>query len=224
MTESEWLASTDVREMTKHLHAVNADSTPGALRKECLFGVASCERVRHLLAGEPSRDALDALAGHAEDPFAVTVEEEERVCELAWAGHADTPRDERDPTRVAAWGVINVSQGLHWLAAVRAAEAMALAAGEPGDPPPQRTAVFATLFRCIFGNPFRPVAAARSWLTPTVVSLAEAIYADRAFDRLPVLADALEEAGCGDDEILNHCRGGGVHVRGCWVVDLVLGK
>jgi hypothetical protein len=61
-------------------------------------------------------------------------------------------------------------------------------------------------------------------LTPTVTALAEAIYADRAFDRMPVLADALEEAGCSDDQILSHCRGEGPHVRGCWVVDLVLGK
>jgi hypothetical protein len=57
-----------------------------------------------------------------------------------------------------------------------------------------------------------------------VVKLAAAIYAERAFDRLPVLADALEDAGCTDAEILGHCRAGGEHVRGCWVVDLVLGK
>jgi len=68
------------------------------------------------------------------------------------------------------------------------------------------------------------IAITRAWLTPTVQSLAQAIYADRAFDRLPILADALEDAGCTDASILEHCRSGGVHVRGCWVVDLVLGK
>jgi hypothetical protein len=78
--------------------------------------------------------------------------------------------------------------------------------------------------RCVFGNPFRPVAADPSWLTPTVVALAYAIYADRAFDRMPVLADALEEAGCDHHDVLAHCRGDGPHVRGCWVVDLVIGK
>jgi hypothetical protein len=54
--------------------------------------------------------------------------------------------------------------------------------------------------------------------------MAEVIYADSAFDRLPVLADALEEAGCTISDILDHCRGPGPHVRGCWVVDLLLGK
>ena len=58
----------------------------------------------------------------------------------------------------------------------------------------------------------------------TVVSIAAAIYADRAFDRLPILADALEEAGCTNADVLLHCRQPGDHVRGCWVVDLVLGK
>jgi hypothetical protein len=85
-------------------------------------------------------------------------------------------------------------------------------------------AVQCTLLRCIFGNPFRSVTLDPSWLTCTVTSLAQAIYTDRAFDRLPILADALEDAGCTDADILAHCRGGGEHVRGCWVVDLLLGK
>lgn len=80
------------------------------------------------------------------------------------------------------------------------------------------------LARDIFGNPFRPVTADPAWLTSTVVALAEGIYTDRAFDRLPILADALEEAGCGDPGVLSHCRGDGQHVRGCWIVDVVLKK
>jgi hypothetical protein len=62
-----------------------------------------------------------------------------------------------------------------------------------------------------------------AWLTTTVVSLARGIYAERAFDRMPVLADALQDAGCEDLRLLGHCRGPGPHGRGCWVVDLVLG-
>jgi hypothetical protein len=72
--------------------------------------------------------------------------------------------------------------------------------------------------------PYRSVTADPSWLTSAVVSLAEGIYADRAFDRLPILADALQDAGCDNSDVLEHCRGPGPHVRGYWVVDLVLGK
>jgi hypothetical protein len=80
------------------------------------------------------------------------------------------------------------------------------------------------VIRCIFGNPFRPVTTNPKFLTPTVQSLAQAIYTERAFDRLPILADALEEAGCTNLDILNHCRQPGVHARGCWALDLVLGR
>jgi hypothetical protein len=63
-----------------------------------------------------------------------------------------------------------------------------------------------------------------AWNDATVARLAAAIYDDRAFDRLPVLADALEEAGCDDAQILGHLRSRGAHVLGCWAVDAVLGK
>jgi hypothetical protein len=86
----------------------------------------------------------------------------------------------------------------------------------------------ADLLRCVVGNPFRPAPiAAPSWLTwagGTVVMLARSIYDGRAFDQLPILADALEEAGCTDRDILAHLRGPGPHCRGCWSVDLMLGK
>jgi hypothetical protein len=88
-------------------------------------------------------------------------------------------------------------------------------------------AVQSHLLRDIFGNPFRPVAVDPVWLTwrdGTVRRLAQMIYAERRFGDLPILADALEEAGCTDAAILGHCRGGGEHVRGCWVADLLLGK
>jgi hypothetical protein len=82
----------------------------------------------------------------------------------------------------------------------------------------------ADLLRCIFGNPFRPVAADPKWLTLDAVALARTIYDDKTFDRLLALADALRDAGCDDESIFAHCRIEGVHARGCWVVDLVLGK
>jgi hypothetical protein len=68
------------------------------------------------------------------------------------------------------------------------------------------------------------VTADPSWLTPTALSLAHGIYTDRAFDRLPILADALQDAGCANPDILSHCRGPGPHVRGCWVADLLSGN
>ncbi|MBN9519490.1 hypothetical protein J0H58_13365 [bacterium] len=80
------------------------------------------------------------------------------------------------------------------------------------------------LVRDIFGNPFQPVTFEPSWRTTAVDGLATGIYEEKAFDRLPVLADALEDAGCSDGDILDHCRSQGEHVRGCWVVDLILGK
>ena len=73
----------------------------------------------------------------------------------------------------------------------------------------------AGLFRDIFGNPFRPVTTDPRWLTSTAVSLATGIYQDRAFDRLPILADALEDAGCNEPALLEHCRSDSPHVRGC---------
>ena len=85
------------------------------------------------------------------------------------------------------------------------------------------------LLRDIFGSlPFGLLPslnpAVLAWNGGTVKRLAETVYEERAFDRLPILADALEDAGCTDAAILDHCRSGGPHVRGCWVVDLLLGK
>jgi hypothetical protein len=90
----------------------------------------------------------------------------------------------------------------------------------------------ASLLRDIFGLiPFRPLTLSPAWQTPTVLSLAQAAYENRILpggtldaERLAVLADALEEAGCSDAEILGHLRGDGPHWRGCWVVDLVMGR
>jgi hypothetical protein len=82
-----------------------------------------------------------------------------------------------------------------------------------------------TLVRDIFGNPFRPVVFAPEWRTDTAVALARTMYDAREFSAMPILADALQDAGCDNDDILGHCRDTKqVHVRGCWVVDLVLGK
>jgi hypothetical protein len=82
-----------------------------------------------------------------------------------------------------------------------------------------------SLVRDIYGpNPFHPVVFDPAWKTSTAIGLASHMYESRVFDRMPILADSLEDAGCDNPDILRHCRGDGPHVRGCWVVDLVLGK
>jgi hypothetical protein len=80
------------------------------------------------------------------------------------------------------------------------------------------------LFNCIFGDSYLPVKFAKAWRTPPVIRLAEEAYHGHSFEILPVLGDALEEAGCLDREILDHCRGEHPHARGCWVLDGVLGR
>jgi hypothetical protein len=80
------------------------------------------------------------------------------------------------------------------------------------------------LLHDILGNPFKPITLNPNWFTPTVKQLAAMIYEERQFNNMPILGDALEEAGCDKEELLRHCRGGGEHVRGCFVLDLVLGK
>ena len=91
--------------------------------------------------------------------------------------------------------------------------------------PERRDRVCAELLREVFGNPHRPVRFDPAWRTDTAVAIARQMYDSREFSAMPILADALQDAGCDSDELLNHCRSAtATHVRGCWVVDLVLGK
>jgi hypothetical protein len=92
------------------------------------------------------------------------------------------------------------------------------------EPDPEELAVQASVLRDIFGNPFRPVAASPLLRTDVAAAMASQMSEARDFSAMPVLADALEDAGCTDRAILDHCRGPGPHVRGCWVLDLILCK
>jgi hypothetical protein len=77
----------------------------------------------------------------------------------------------------------------------------------------------------VCGDPFRRVKFDKRWRTDTAVALAHQMYESREFSAMPILADALQDAGCDNTDILDHCRdAGATHIRGCWVVDLVLGK
>jgi hypothetical protein len=82
----------------------------------------------------------------------------------------------------------------------------------------------AELLREVFQHHFIPVNFDRRWLTSTVVDLATMIYEEAAYDRMPILADALMDAGCDNEEMIAHCQGPGPHLLGCWVLDLLLGK
>jgi hypothetical protein len=82
----------------------------------------------------------------------------------------------------------------------------------------------ALLLLDVFGDTFQPVAFSSEWRTDTALTLARQIYDSRDFGAMPILADALQDAGCDSADVLDHCRGPGPHVRGCWVLDLVLGK
>jgi hypothetical protein len=102
--------------------------------------------------------------------------------------------------------------------------AVCCAAFEAAPDPMSQERASADLLRDIFGNPFRPVTFSPEWRTDTAVALARQMYESRDFSAMAILADALQDAGCDNEDVLSHCRGPGPHVRGCWVVDLVLGK
>jgi hypothetical protein len=136
--------------------------------------------------------------------------------DLVPSGHPHDPGGGFHYVAVAAGGPFNVF--VFGMDLTHMSGAMAIA-----DAAEHRT--HAELTRCVFGNPFRPVTFDPAWRTSTVLSLASQMYESRDFSAIPILADALQDAGCDNADILNHCRDAGqVHVRGCWVVDLVLGK
>jgi hypothetical protein len=108
---------------------------------------------------------------------------------------------------------------------VRAAEAHhALERGSIPAGFPIAAADQAALLRDLFRHPFHPFHADPAWFTDTVTLLARQIYRERAFELMPVLGDALQDAGCDDAEVLGHCYGPGPHTLGCWLVDLLSGR
>jgi hypothetical protein len=209
MTEAEWLACDDPMAMLSLLR----DRTPD--RKYRLYSCAACRSKWHWFDGdEGSRQAIEVAERYADG--------EASKAALAKATKA-LPRGGGVALHVT---LADGSSGALNVADVMVGEAVSECLGEDEhqDAKNAENTAQARLVRCIFGNPFRPVTIDPSWLTPTVVSLATGIYQERAFDRMPILADALQDAGCTNEEVLSHCRGAGPHVRGCWVVDGVLGK
>lgn len=204
MTEQQWMTTTDPTAMVKFLRDRATD------RKLRLFACGVCRRMGYRIGklGEEAVDVAERFAdGSADD------------CDLVIA--AEVLESQAAPVashRGLLGGLQRHLPGICLLTDIGDRAGLSLltrVSGQYGGP---------DLLRDIFGNPFRPVSADSAWLTPTVKALAVGIYEERGFDRLPILADALQEAGCENEDVLVHCRSEGPHTRGCFVVDHLLGR
>jgi hypothetical protein len=228
LTDSEWVTWADPTEMLKHLEV----SGKASQRKLRLFACACCRRIWDALPSEASRRAVEVSARYLDRQVKSGVrqraEEEARSVGSQAFGR-------REPWKMyAAYAAWHAAMKDAWAAAFSTAAHAACAAMWYAEPASERgvgerqerakgkaSRAQCDLLRDVF-NLFRPTVVEAEWKTPSVLALARGIYDDRRFEDLPILADALEEAGCVDPEVLNHCRGPGVHVKGCWLLDLVL--
>jgi hypothetical protein len=229
MTEAEWLACDDLYSMLEFLRDRVSD------RKLRLFAVACCRRPYYRVDDERHRRAIQFAERMADEAVSEGEWREVRQAALelwqaAWADSLEaqqqaprgTPEVEKlvhaDMATAAGWAILEDA----WEAAY---QATGVDWGEDYADEPAHQLV---LLRDVFGPPlFRPVPIDPAWLGAdggAAPALARRIYNDRAFHDLPVLAGALERAGCADPDMLSHCRQPSEHVRGCWVVDLILGK
>jgi hypothetical protein len=223
MTDAEWLACTGWEKLLARVVG------PGAGRKLRLFGCACCRRLWHLIWVNECRVAVE-LAERYADGFvekaelmeaaadAIRVTDGKRFYTRTTGAEGERVRRAALAFRFACTAADRINTLTHDV--TTAVRRLTRAEYDTDAPQP----VHADLVRDIFGNPFRPVALSSSWRTDTAVTLAQQMYESRDFGAMPILADALQDAGCDRAEILDHCRGPGPHVRGCWVVDLVLGK
>jgi len=194
MTEQEWLECTDPQNMLEFVGSQASD------RKLRLFACACCRRLPLVTEVGRNLRAVEAAEHYADG--LVPKRDLKKARKVAGLGQRLTSFEPFDEALQA------VQLAAQWT-------------------PPARQRQFADVLRDVAGNPFRPVTLRytwRAWQGGTVVKLAQAIYDERRFEDLPVLADALEDAGCADAAVLAHCRGPGEHVRGCWLLDGLLGK
>jgi hypothetical protein len=199
MTEEEWLTSTDPAEM---LTLLTGKATGRKLR---LLACAAC-RENTPPSPYPRRDEILAIAERYADGEAT---EQERVAAFATTFDEDFPIDYGYYLLVAfAVGESSDELGTHL---------RKLADGESS------MKANPAMIRELFAYPFHPASFDPQWRTATVVAMARGMYETRDFSAMPIVADALEDAGCEDADILDHCRGGSAHIRGCWVVDRILG-
>jgi hypothetical protein len=227
MTGEKWLNCTDPSPMLEFIQSKATD------RKFRLFACACCRNVWSLIVEERWRKAVEIAEEYADQACSSERLKEEWDSEGVTAvGHTIDGATAADARWGADWAARNAVQAvvefnLHNLEPPNSTDISAWARvrmeRKQASEDAQRT-IQVRQVRDIFGNPFRPVTFNPSWRTLSVVRLAQTICDERSFDKMPDLGDALERAGCRDEAILNHCREPSEHVRGCWVVDLVLGK
>jgi hypothetical protein len=212
MTEAEWNQCADPDRMLAFLSTASG-------RKLRLFGAACCRRIWHLLKDKRSQDAVIVAESFADNEASYA----ERL-----AAHQDAD-DAADDTHggpaLAAYDLMDADAGFAATVVSRRVAGVVDDVSGTNSAGHAENAAQVSLLRCIFGpRPFRPITFDPTWLTPTVKQLAESIYQERAFVRLSILADALEDAGCNQPDVLGHLRDGGEHCRGCWAVDVVTGR
>jgi hypothetical protein len=218
MTEVEWLAGNDPVVLLGSLGGQVSD------RKRRLFSCACCRRIWHLLSDERSRKAVEVAERLADGQASDT--EVTGARDLAWVARAEV-QDKWQAPYAAEAAIGDDPVRTAPLAAAAAAAALAGERNFSGKGRAADRAVQIGLLRCIVGNPFRPPTIDPTWLRwngGMVIGMAQAVYQERWFADLPILGDMLEDAGCDDLDILAHCRQGGEHARGCWVVDLILAR
>jgi len=218
VTEAEWLACEDPQAMLGHL------GSGVSARKGKLFDVAGGRRVWDLFPNATCRKGVETAERFA-DGLATWGEITKGCVLLKRQAYA---RGLEHTGQRARWVAYHVAKGEPFSAVVSndVIETLGHAAtrGTKTHVRKQERARQCGVLRDIFGNPFHPIAFSQEWRTDTAIALARQMYDSRDFSTMPILADALQDAGCDNADILDHCRGSGPHVRGCWVVDLVLGK
>jgi hypothetical protein len=193
-------------------------------RKVVLWGCACLRRFWPRLATEPIRRAVEAAERFADGRAT------DREAGNAAGTAAAVRKGDRRANR-AALLLARLCSASRPFPPGDVSNAVAEAVACDPDARAAERKAHAELLREVFGDPFRPVPVDPDWLTSTVVALAGAAYQESERHtgqldpaRLAVLADALEEAGCTDAELLQHLRGPGPHMRGCWAVDLLLDR
>jgi hypothetical protein len=210
MTEQEWLACKSPKPMLEFLEG------KASHRKLRLFACACCHHpaVRRLLNKEARAlvDVADRFAeGHGAWEDVLTAAQR---APKGGVGERPSSPGRRSPASHAERAAQSLAEEDGWEAAWEVMREGANLLGSSAS----------DLLRDIMGNPFRSASLSPGWRTAAVIPKAQAIYEDRSFERLPDLAEALEEAGCDLAELLAHLRAAGPHLRGCWALDLILGK